>query len=135
MKTRLVYLLLFLCCFGIGCQEKYSEPILVEYFELNKSLKRNNNFIEHTTRDLIMRLEENAMIRTQLQFLEKKAKKIHDASMYINLYGPFLKFFSFSHKLFRHLTKMLNSNICAITSQLRLRTTVKRKTCFLCFTG
>lgn len=86
MKTRLVYLLLFLCCFGIGCQEKYSEPILVEYFELNKSLKRNNNFIEHTTRDLIMRLEENAMIRTQLQFLEKKAKKIHDASIDLNTF-------------------------------------------------
>jgi hypothetical protein len=86
MKTRLVYLLLFLCCFGIGCQEKYSDAILVEYAELDKSLKRNNNFIEHTTRELIMKLAKNAMIRTQLQFLAKKAKKIHDASIDLNTF-------------------------------------------------
>ncbi|MBL4649044.1 MAG: hypothetical protein JKY03_04880 [Aureispira sp.] len=89
MKTRLVYLLLILCCFGIGCQEKYSDAILVEYVELDKSLKRSNNFIEHTTRGLIMKLEEDASIRTQLQFLVKKAREIHDASIDLNtfIYG------------------------------------------------
>lgn len=86
MKTRLVYLLLFLCCFGISCQEKYSDAIILEYVELDKSLKRSNNFIEHTTEGLIMRLAEDARTRTQLQFLVEKAREIRDASIDLNTF-------------------------------------------------
>lgn len=84
MKTNLIYLLLFLSYFGIGCQEKYSDAIIVEYLELDKSLKRSNELIEFATETHILKLEEDARIKTQLQFLVEKAYKIKRATIDLN---------------------------------------------------
>lgn len=86
MKIYLIYLLLFLSFFAISCQEQYSDAILVEYFELDKSLKYNNQFIEETTSRHIQELAERAKRITPLQLLVDKAYEIKDASTDLNLF-------------------------------------------------
>lgn len=84
MKTSFFYFSLFLSCFAISCQEQYSDAIIVEYLELDKSLKHSAALIDQVNIALISKLAEDAQTRTQLQPLIDKAKEIRHASMDLN---------------------------------------------------
>jgi hypothetical protein len=84
MKTSFFYFSLFLSCFAISCQEQYSDAIIVEYLELDKSLKHSAALIDQVNIALISKLAEDAQTRTQLQPLIDKAKEIRHASIDLN---------------------------------------------------
>lgn len=74
MQHKLSFLICFTLCLG-SCQQNDSDALILHYYQLDKSLKKSNEFIAFATEDLLSSMAETCKTKVQYQPLVNKASK------------------------------------------------------------
>lgn len=74
MQHKLAFLISLILCLG-SCQQNDSDALMLHYYQLDKSLKKSNEFIRFATEGLISTMAETCKTKVQYQPLVNKASR------------------------------------------------------------